>query len=140
MKKITIYTDGACSGNPGKGGWGAVIINADNTLTTLSGACKLTTNSRMEIQAVVEALKHIKTPMDITIISDSQYVCSTINEWLDKWQKSGKLFSKANVDLWMEYLELSEQHKIHAEHVYGHSGVLFNEMCDKLARNAIKSI
>lgn len=140
MEKITIYTDGACSGNPGKGGWGVVIINTDNTLTTLSGACKLTTNSRMEIQAVVEALKHIKVPMDITIISDSQYVCSTINEWLDEWQKSGKLFSKANVDLWMEYLELSEQHKIHAEHVYGHSGVLFNEMCDKMARKAIKSI
>lgn len=140
MEKITIYTDGACSGNPGKGGWGVVIINTDNTLTTLSGACKLTTNSRMEIQAVVEALKHIKAPMDITLISDSQYVCNTINEWLDKWQKSGKLFSKANVDLWMEYLELSEQHKVHAEHVYGHNGVLFNEMCDKMARKAIKSI
>lgn len=119
---------------------GVVIINTDNTLTTLSGACKLTTNSRMEIQAVVEALKHIKAPMDITLISDSQYVCNTINEWLDKWQKSGKLFSKANVDLWMEYLELSEQHKVHAEHVYGHNGVLFNEMCDKMARKAIKSI
>lgn len=140
MEKITIYTDGACSGNPGKGGWGAVIINTDNTLTTLSGACKLTTNSRMEIQAVIGALKCIKAPMDITIISDSQYVCNTINEWLDKWQKSGKLYSKANVDLWMEYLELSEQHRIHAEHVYGHNGVLFNEMCDKMARKAIKSI
>lgn len=140
MEKITIYTDGACSGNLGKGGWGVVIINIDNTLTTLSGACKLTTNSRMEIQAVVEALKHIKVPMDITLISDSQYVCNTINEWLDKWQKSGKLFSKANVDLWMEYLKLSEQHKVHAKHVYGHNGVLFNEMCDKMARKAIKSI
>lgn len=142
MKDVVIYTDGACSQNSTwKGGWGVVILDENGGIKTkLNGSEENTTNSRMEIQAVIEGLKTLKEPSNVKIVSDSAYVCGTINTWLSNWIHKGILDNKANSDQWLEYLELSKGHNIVAEHIRGHRGNYFNEICDKLATNAIKGI
>lgn len=139
MKEVTIYTDGACKQNSTwVGGWGCVLIYQDRYFKKFSGRVEDTTNSRMEIQAVVEGLKRLKEPCKVLIISDNVYVVNTINEWLDKWIASGQYEIKANIDLWDEYIELRKIHEITAKHVRGHAGNHFNGICDRLAVNAIK--
>ena len=139
---ITIYTDGACSGNPGKGGWGAVILKEDKEIH-LSGFEPLTTNNRMELTATIEALKSIEKTSNIHIYTDSQYVKNGINQWILNWKKNGwrtaNKKSVANKELWIELDRCVEAHKIEWFWVKGHSGNHYNEIADKLAVDAIKN-
>ena len=143
MKKITIYTDGACSGNPGPGGWGAVLLYG-NRIKEISGGEDNTTNQRMELTAVVEALRALKvTGWDVVVHSDSAYIVNAFREdWIGRWQKNGWKNSKkedvANQDLWKSLLALMSKNRVRIEKVKGHSGDQWNERCDQLARNAIK--
>jgi ribonuclease HI len=143
MKEITIYTDGACSGNPGPGGWGAVLIHKDN-IKEISGGELTTTNQRMELTAVAEALKALKVKdWDVTIYSDSAYFVNAVNNnWLENWQINGWKNSRkepvANQDLWIEIINLMRLNRVKVKKVKGHSGNQWNERCDQLARNAIK--
>lgn len=139
MKNVEIYTDGACSGNPGKGGWGAVLVYG-NTEKEISGAASDTTNNRMELTAVIEALKMLKEPCHVTLTTDSKYVCDAINKkWVYSWREKG--WKKAdrkpalNVDLWEKLLEQLEIHKVDFIWVRGHNGHPYNERCDRLAVN-----
>lgn len=143
MKEISIYTDGACSGNPGPGGWGAVLMYGEHH-KELSGGEPDTTNQRMELKAVIEALKALKVSgWSVTVYSDSAYVVNAFKQnWIGKWQKNGWKNSKkedvANQDLWKELLELMSKNRISLEKVKGHAGDRWNERCDELARQAIK--
>ena len=145
MKSITIYTDGACSGNPGPGGWGAVLLFKDQK-KEIRGGEPQTTNQRMELQAVIEALRALKVKgWDITVYSDSAYVVNAFQQkWLDKWQQNGWRNSKkepvANQDLWQELLRLTSLNRVKILKVKGHGGDLYNERCDELARQAIKEL
>lgn len=137
MKNVEIYTDGACSGNPGPGGWGAVLIY-NGVEKQLSGSEKETTNNRMELSAVITALKALKEPCNVTLTTDSKYVCDAINKgWLTSWQKnSWKKADKKpvlNIDLWQELLPLLDKHRVEFIWVKGHNGHKYNEICDKLA-------
>lgn len=137
MKNVEIYTDGACSGNPGPGGWGAVLIY-NGVEKQLSGSEKETTNNRMELSAVITALKALKEPCNVTLTTDSKYVCDAINKgWLNSWQKnSWKKADKKpvlNIDLWQELLPLLDKHSVEFIWVKGHNGHKYNEICDKLA-------
>ena len=130
MKNVDIYTDGACSGNPGKGGWGAVLVYG-NTEKEISGGNSDTTNNRMELTAVIEALKMLKMPCNVTLTTDSKYVCDAINQqWVYSWKKNG--WKKAdkkpalNVDLWEELLPLLEIHNVTFNWVKGHNGHPYN--------------
>ena len=132
MKKIEIFTDGSCLGNPGEGGWCAILRYKDNE-KILKGGEKNTTNNRMELTAVIEALKALKEPCEIELYSDSTYVLKGLNEWLYNWIKRD--FKKVkNVDLWKKYIEVSKAHKIHINWIKGHSGHTENEICDKIAK------
>ena len=144
MKKVTIYTDGACSGNPGPGGWGSVLIYGE-AKKEISGAKKETTNNEMEITAVLEALKILKEPCEVDVYSDSAYVVNTFEKgWIDNWDKSGwKTASKdpvKNVELWKELLELMKKHNVTFHKVKGHSDNELNNRCDELATSAIKEV
>lgn len=137
MKSINIYTDGACSGNPGPGGWGAVLVY-NGIEKQLSGGEKNTTNNRMELTAVIEALKALKEPCNVTLTTDSKYVCDAINkEWVFGWQRNNwrKADKKPalNVDLWEQLLELLKTHNVEFVWVKGHNGHKYNEICDRLA-------
>lgn len=137
MKNVEIYTDGACSGNPGPGGWGAVLIY-NGVEKQLSGSEKETTNNRMELSAIIVALKALKEPCKVTLTTDSKYVCDAINKgWLTSWQKnSWKKADKKpvlNIDLWQELLPLLDKHRVEFIWVKGHNGHKYNEICDKLA-------
>lgn len=137
IQDIKIYTDGACSGNPGPGGWSAIIIE-NGVERELSGYSPQTTNNRMEIMAVINALSSINSPSNVEVISDSKYVCDAVNkDWICSWQKnSWKKANKdpvLNVDLWMQLLPLLKKHNIKFSWVKGHSGNYYNERCDKLA-------
>lgn len=137
MKSINIYTDGACSGNPGPGGWGAVLVY-NGIEKQLSGGEKSTTNNRMELTAVIEALKALKEPCNVTLTTDSKYVCDAINkEWVFAWQRNSwrKADKKPalNVDLWEQLLELLKIHNVEFVWVKGHNGHKYNEICDRLA-------
>lgn len=137
MKKIEIFTDGACSGNPGPGGWGAVLRYNGNE-KELSGGSADTTNNKMELTAVIEALKALKEPCEVTLTTDSKYVCDSIlRGWVYSWQKNGwrKADKKPalNIELWKELLSLLEKHKVEFNWVKGHAGHPENERCDKLA-------
>lgn len=137
LKKIDIFTDGACSGNPGPGGWGA-ILKYNGIERELSGGEADTTNNRMEITAVIEALKALKEPCEVTLFSDSQYVCNAVEKgWAKNWKKNNWIKSdksKAkNSELWDELLKLLEIHNVTIKWVRGHNGHTENERCDKLA-------
>ncbi len=136
-KNIIIYTDGACIGNPGLGGWGAIIINQDNE-KKISGGSQLTTNNRMEMQAVVEALKFIKTASSITLYTDSKYIINGISSWIYKWKKNNWTSSNKkpikNIDLWIIIDSFTSKHTIEWKWIKGHSGDYYNEEVDKLAR------
>ena len=137
MKNVEIYTDGACRGNPGVGGWGAVL-KYGSIEREISGGEASTTNNRMELTAVISALSLLKEPCHVTLTSDSKYVIDAIQKgWLDSWQKKGwrKADGKAvlNVDLWEKLLDLLERHTVTFVWVKGHAGHAYNERCDKLA-------
>ena len=144
MEKVTIYTDGACSGNPGPGGWGAILMHNENK-KELSGGIKDTTNNIMEITAVLEALKALKFPCEVEIYSDSAYVVNCSNQgWIYNWLKKGwKTASGENVknkELWEELYNLTKVHNVTFHKVKGHADNEYNNRCDELARNAIKSL
>lgn len=137
MKQIEIYTDGACSGNPGPGGWGAVLVY-NGKEKELSGSEKNTTNNRMELTAVIMALNALNQPCEVKLTTDSKYVCDAINKsWVYSWRKNGwKKSDKKpalNVDLWKELLLLLEKHEVEFIWVKGHNGHKYNEICDALA-------
>ncbi|MDD7331735.1 ribonuclease HI [Eubacterium sp.] len=137
MKQIEIYTDGACSGNPGPGGWGAVLVY-NGKEKELSGSEKNTTNNRMELTAVIMALNALNQPCEVKLTTDSEYVCDAINKsWVYSWRKNGwKKSDKKpalNVDLWKELLSLLEKHEVEFIWVKGHNGHKYNEICDALA-------
>lgn len=143
IKKIMIFTDGACSGNPGPGGWGVVLKYGEH-VRELSGFEKETTNQRMELTAAVEALNALKEPCWVELYSDSAYLINAFEQnWLTRWQINGWQNSQKkpveNRDLWMKLLELSSIHQVKWIKVKGHSGNLNNERCDQLARKAINS-
>ncbi len=139
-KKVIIYTDGACSGNPGKGGWGAILQYGDN-IKEISGYSELTTNNKMELQAVIEALKLLKRRCDIELYTDSVYVKDGITKWIDNWKKNNWRTSKKddvkNKELWVELDNLVNQHNINWNWVKGHADNEFNNRVDRLARNEI---
>jgi ribonuclease HI len=144
MEKVIIYTDGACSGNPGPGGWGAVLMYKENK-KEISGANRNTTNNIMEITAVIEALKNLKTNCEVEVHSDSAYVVNAFNsKWIDGWKKNGWKNSKKeevkNKELWMELDELVKKYDVQFKKVKGHSTNIYNNRCDELARTAIKDI
>ena len=137
MKNVTIYTDGACSGNPGPGGWGA-ILRWNSAEKELSGGEAATTNNRMELSAVIFALKALKEPCEVELYSDSKYVVDALEKgWAVSWREKG--WKKAdkkpalNIDLWEELLNLAEIHKLHCHWVKGHAENEFNNRCDALA-------
>ena len=137
MKKVNLYTDGACSGNPGPGGYGA-ILEFNGRERELSGGYRSTTNNRMEITAVIKGLEALKEPCEVTVYSDSRYVVDAINkQWLYKWEENGWRKSNKdpvlNVELWEHLLALMEEHEVHFVWVEGHAGPPYNERCDKLA-------
>ena len=137
MKKLNIYTDGACSGNPGKGGWGAVLVY-NGIEKEISGAEMHTTNNRMELTAVIKALQLLKEPCEVELTTDSKYVCDAVNKgWVYGWKKKGWIKSDKkpalNVDLWEELLEQLKIHDVTFNWVKGHNGHPYNERCDKLA-------
>ena len=136
-KYIIIYTDGACSGNPGPGGWGAILLWEGKT-KKISGFANATTNNRMELQAVIEALKCAKKAHPIMLYTDSEYVMKGITKWIHGWLKTNWKNGKVkNMDLWKEAKELSDNHDIEWIWVKGHNGVEYNEIADTLAREAI---
>lgn len=144
MEEIIIYTDGACSGNPGPGGWAAILIYKENK-KEISGALKNTTNNVMEVTAVIEGLKLLKYPCKVKIYSDSAYVVNCFKQgWIYNWVKNGwKTSSKEpvkNKELWETLYELTKRHEVEFIKVKGHSDNAYNNRCDELARNAIKSL
>ena len=137
MKQVEIFTDGSCSGNPGPGGWGAVLRFGGHE-KELSGGESQTTNNRMELTAVIEALRALKEPCAVTLTTDSKYVCDSISKgWVYGWQKRGwrKGDGKPalNPDLWQQLLPLLEMHDVRLVWVKGHAGHPENERCDRLA-------
>ncbi len=143
MKKVILYTDGACSGNPGIGGWGAVLM-FKGVEKRISGAESSTTNNRMEMTAVIEGLKSLKEPCEVEVYSDSAYTVNAFeNGWIYSWEKNG--FKKAdnkpvlNTDLWQILLQLTRVHKVKFIKVKGHADNEYNNICDKLATDAVKN-
>jgi len=140
MNEVTIYTDGACSGNPGKGGWAAILIYAKEK-KYMSGSKQLTTNNQMELTATIEALKAILKPSNIALYTDSQYVKNGITSWIFNWKKNGwKTANKkpvANKDLWIELEKYVDFHSVNWFWVKGHSGDHYNEIADELAVKAM---
>ena len=133
---IEIFTDGACSGNPGPGGWGA-LLRWNGHEKELSGGEKLTTNNRMELTAAIEALAQLKKSSRVTLYTDSQYVQKGINEWIHGWKKKGWPERIKNRDLWLRLDELRNRHDVTFEWVRGHAGHEENERVDKLAVAAV---
>lgn len=140
MKTVEIFTDGACSGNPGPGGW-AALLRYQGREKRLSGSAVRTTNNQMELTAVVEALKSLKEPCHVLLHTDSQYVQKGITEWIHRWKKNGWKNAKKepvkNRELWEALDRLVEIHRVEWRWVRGHEGHRENEICDALARAAI---
>ena len=140
--KYKIYTDGACSGNPGPGGWGAVIFDQDDKQKNISGSEKNTTNNRMELLAAIMSLKKIKSNSEVIIFTDSTYVKTGITEWMKNWKKNGWKNSNKkpvkNKDLWVKLDKLCEANNVSWKWVKGHSTNEFNNLADELATKAIK--
>ena len=141
--KYTIYTDGACSGNPGPGGWGAVIFDNENKQKNISGSEENTTNNRMELSAAIMALEEVNTNSEITIYTDSTYVKNGITEWVLKWKENGWKNSNKepvkNKDLWEKLDNLCAQNTIYWKWVKGHASNKYNNLADELATKAIKN-
>ncbi len=136
MKTVTIYTDGACSGNPGPGGWGAILMFGEHR-RELSGGEAQTTNNRMELQGVISALEVLKEPCIVELYSDSKYVIDALEKgWAKSWQKNGwqrKTGPALNPDLWAKLLSLCEAHEVRLHWVKGHASNPHNNRCDELA-------
>lgn len=144
MKTVELFTDGACKGNPGPGGWGA-IIRFNNVEKELSGSEANTTNNRMEITAVIKGLSALKEMCNVELYSDSQYVCNALSKgWAEKWKKNNWMRNNkepaSNPDLWSELLGLYNKHNVNVHWVKGHAGHPENERCDALAVNAIDKL
>ena len=146
MERLVVYTDGACSGNPGPGGWG-VLLRATNGGTVVKERClhggeALTTNNRMELLAAINALEALERPSEITIVTDSAYVKNGVSEWIHSWKRNGwKTASKKpvkNVELWQRLEKAQDRHKVTWEWVKGHAGHPENEKADELARAGMK--
>lgn len=140
-KEVIIYTDGACSGNPGPGGWAAILMYGEH-VKEISGGHPMTTNNRMELTAAVEALRRLKRPCRVTLYSDSAYLVNAFEQgWLEKWQRNGWLNSRKepveNRDLWEALLELTRRHEVRFRKVKGHHDNVWNNRCDALAVEAI---
>ena len=143
-KKVNIYTDGACSGNPGPGGWGAILMYK-GAKKEISGGMKETTNNIMEVTAVIEALKCLKVESDVQVYSDSAYTVNAFNQgWIYNWFKNGwRTASKEpvkNKELWEELYALTKKHKVEFIKVKGHADNEFNNRCDEMARDAINNV
>lgn len=141
LRDVTIYTDGACSGNPGPGGWGAVLMAGDR-IKELSGYDPVTTNNRMEITAAIEALRALKVPCRVKLYSDSAYLVNAFRQgWLENWQRNGWVNARKqpveNQDLWQELLRVMAPHQVEWIKVKGHADNPHNNRCDQLAREAI---
>lgn len=144
MKEVTIYTDGACSGNPGPGGWGAILFYGEHR-KEFSGGEPHTTNNKMELTAVIEAVRKLNEPCRVKVYSDSAYLVNCFQQnWIKGWQRNGWKNSKGqpveNQHLWKALLELMAMHKIDYIKVKGHSDNEFNNRCDELAREAIRRL
>ena len=141
--KYVIYTDGACSGNPGPGGWGVVIFDEKNKQYNISGKVKETTNNRMELMAPIMALKKIKSKSDVVIFTDSTYVKNGITDWIKKWEKNDWKNSNKkpvkNKDLWIKLNDLCQKNNVVWKWVKGHSNNKYNNLADELATEAIKN-
>ena len=136
-QEVSIYTDGACIGNPGPGGYGVVLVHGDHR-QELSGGRRLTTNNRMEMLAAIEGLEALKQPCAVTLYSDSQYLVNSMEKgWAQRWSKNGWMRNKKepaiNPDLWQRLLELCKGHQVKFRWVKGHAGDPLNERCDRLA-------
>jgi len=138
LKKVDLYTDGACSGNPGPGGWAAILMFGQHT-KELSGYEAQTTNNRMEMTAVIMGLRALKEPCQVTVYSDSELVVKAFTDgWIDSWQKSNYKQGKVkNIDLWESILEQLQRHSVKWAWVKGHADNPWNNRCDELARMAI---
>ena len=137
LSQVTIYTDGACSGNPGPGGWGAILSSGGRS-REISGGEAHTTNNRMELMAVIKSLELLTRPCDVELYSDSAYVVNAFTQgWIEKWQRTGWTNSAkkevANKDLWIALIELCKIHKVTFKKVKGHADNEFNNRCDELA-------
>jgi ribonuclease HI len=143
MDKIEIFTDGACRGNPGPGGWGAILRKAAHEKELYGGEAQ-TTNNRMELMAAIQALEALTRPCDVTLTTDSQYVRKGITEWIDNWRRRGwKTADKKpvkNVDLWQRLEKAAERHRIHWAWIRGHTGHPENERADALANRGIDEL
>ena len=143
MKKVTIYTDGACSGNPGPGGWGAILMYGD-AKKEISGGEVSTTNNRMELISVIMALDALREPCVVELYTDSQYVANAVNlGWLDSWRRMGwkrKGGEVKNPDLWIRLVPLLEKHTVSFFWVKGHAENEYNNRCDELATTEVKII
>lgn len=143
MQKVIIYTDGACSGNPGPGGWAAVLIYGESK-KEIFGSRSNTTNNIMELTAIIEGLKALKKECEVEIYSDSSYCVNAFKQgWIYNWMKKGWKTSSGeavkNQELWQDLYDLTKKHKVSFNKVKGHSDVELNNRCDELARNAIKN-
>ena len=140
---VEIFCDGACSGNPGAGGYGAILRFGGHE-KEISGGALETTNNRMELTAAIEALRQLKRPCRVTLTTDSQYLVKGMTEWLDGWRKRGWMNSRKepvlNRDLWEQLLAVSSAHTISWNWVRGHAGHAENERCDQLARDAVTAV
>ena len=142
LKQVIIYTDGACSGNPGPGGWGAILMYRDKKLE-ISGYDAHTTNNRMELMAPIEALSRLKEPCEVAVYSDSAYLVNAFQKgWLDNWQRRNWIKSDKkpveNQDLWQEIIKYAGIHRIQWHKVKGHADNPYNNRCDELATGEIK--
>lgn len=139
MKDVVIYTDGACSGNPGPGGWGAILVY-QGIEKEIAGGKIDTTNNHMELTAVIEALKLLKYPCNVEIVTDSKYVVDSIEKgWLNNWVIKGTIKNRPNSELWLELIKLMGVHNIKLTWVKGHNGHPYNERCDYLATREINN-
>ncbi len=143
MKEVTLYCDGACSKNPGPGGWGSILIYKGNE-KELSGYCELTTNNQMEITAALNGLKALREPCKVDIYTDSAYVCNAfLQNWIYGWLKNGWVNSKKepvkNKELWQELYEMTRFHNVTWHKVKGHADNIYNNRCDKLATTEYKN-
>lgn len=143
LKQIQIFTDGACKGNPGPGGWGAILRMGQHE-KEMSGSDPQTTNNRMEMTAVIRALNALTEPCEVIVCTDSRYVIDGMTKWVQGWQKKGWINASKqpvrNADLWHDLIEACRRHKVSWEWVRGHTGHPDNERADKLASNAALSV